>query len=302
MNNLPNFLVVGAAKSGTSTLNIHLLNHPEIYVPKMEDKELRFFSDLTPFTGPGDEHVNAKITNTIEDYSRYFSNVTHEKVIGEISNDYLFYYEKSIENIKKYLPGPTKVLILLRNPVDRAYSNYIYFLLDGRETLSFEEACEVEDKRLSQHWEWLWGYKQVGLYFNQVKAYFDNFDQVKVCFFDDLVRDNKKFLQEIYTFLEVDPFFTPKSMNQKFNASGVPKNKILHALLVRNDQQKNVFREFFKSLLPEKQRQTLKRHLMNKNLKKPPMHPETRTNLINFYREDIVKLQDLLQKDLSHWL
>jgi hypothetical protein len=302
MNKLPNFLGVGAAKSGTSTLYIHLLNHPEIYVPKMEYKELRFFSDMGPFTGPGDETVNAKITNTLQEYASYYANVTQEKVIGDVSNDYLYFYEKSIKNIKKYLPGPTKIIILLRNPVDRAYSNYLYFLLDGRETLSFEEACKVEDKRLAQHWEWLWGYKQVGLYFKQVKAYLDNFDQVKVCFFDDLVRDNKKFLEEIYAFLEVDPIYAPKSLNQKFNASGIPQNKLLHSLLVRDDAQKNAIREFFKSLLPKKQRQTLKRHLMNRNLQKPPLHPETRSELTNYYREDVLQLQDLLQQDLSHWL
>lgn len=302
MTSLPNFLVVGAAKSGTSALHIHLQEHPEIYLPKKEDKELRFFSDMPNFQGPGDEHVNAKITKTIEEYSKHFSNVTHEKAIGEISNDYLYYYEKSIKNIKKYLPEPTRIIIVLRNPVDRAYSNYIFFRLDGRETLSFKKACEKENDRLAQNWEWNWGYKNAGLYFKQVKAYLEHFDHVEICLFEELFQDNKKCLRDIYTFLEVDPFFTPKCFNQKFNASGVPKNKILHSLLVRNDDQKSILRNFFKTLLPTKQRQTFKRLLMNRNLQKPPMHLETRDSLTRYYREDIMKLQNLLQKDLSHWL
>ncbi len=302
MNNLPNFLVVGAAKSGTSTLYIHLLNHPEIYLPKIENKELRFFSEMSRFKGPGDEYVNAKITKTIEEYSTHYCNVVHEKAIGDISPDYLYYNKKSIKNIKKYLPGSTKIIIILRNPVDRAYSNYMHFLLDGREILPFEKACQAEDERLEQHWEWAWGYRKAGLYFNQVRAYVDDFDHVKICLFDELIKDNKSFLEEIYAFLEVDPSFTPKYINQKFNASGVPKSKILHALLIRNDGQRNIFRDFVNSLIPIKQRQTLKRYLMNKNLQKPPMHPETRKSLTAFYREDVLKLQDLLQKDLSHWI
>lgn len=301
MNTLPNFLVVGAAKSGTSTLYYHLLNHPEIYLPK-ERKELRFMSQMSNCKGPAAEYLNTQITRTIEEYTAFFSEVSNEKAIGEVSPDYLYFYENSIRNIKKYLSDSTKIIMILRNPVDRAYSNYMHLLLDGREDLSFEEACEAEGERQMLHWEWACSYKKIGLYYNQVKAYVENFDRVKVYLFDELIEDNKVLLEDLYGFLEVDPYFTPKLINQKINASGVPKNKILHALLSENTSQRNVIREFVKTLIPVKPRQTIKRHLMNRNLKKPQMQPDTKESLTAFYREDILKLQDLLQKDLSNWL
>ncbi|MBX6422897.1 sulfotransferase [Thermosulfurimonas sp. F29] len=300
MIKLPNFLIVGAAKSGTTSLYYYLKEHPEIFLP--DKKELRFFSQMRgDFRGPGDENLNRTIVKDINDYMKFFETVKMEKAVGDISPDYLYYFRNSIKNIKKFLGDP-KIIIILRNPIERAYSHYLYFLRDGREYLSFEEALSQEERRNLLNWEWAWFYKDVGFYYNQVKAYLENFSEVKIYLYDDLKKDPLKLVQDIYKFLEVNDSFVPKSINEKFNISGVPKNKFLHKLLVQPNPIIFPIKFVLKSMLPRDTRQRLRNKFLQKILKKPQMKPETREYLKQLYKEDILKLQELIKRDLSHWL
>ena len=147
-HNKPNFLVVGAAKSGTTSLFNYLTQHSDIYIPEV--KECRFFSQLPKnYKGLGAEFFpNSGITDE-RVYFNLFSG--HEdKVCGDMSNDYLYYYEKSIKNIKKYLGNEIKIVIVLRNPIDRAYSNYMHHIRDGWENISFEQALDDENRRIEE--------------------------------------------------------------------------------------------------------------------------------------------------------
>jgi len=300
MARLPNFLIVGAAKAGTTSLYYYLKEHFEIFLP--ERKELRFFSQMKgDFEGQGDEKLNKTIIKNIDEYIEFFKAVKIEKAIGDVSPDYLYYFENSILNIKKFLENP-KVIIILRNPIDRAFSHYLHFVRDGRETLSFEEALKEEGRRRALNWEWAWYYKDVGFYYNQVKTYLENFLEVKVYLYDDLKKDPLNLVQDIYRFLEVDDSFIPKSIGEKFNVSGIPKNKFLHAFLTKPNLVKSAIKPLVKLFLPEKRRRNFQNKLLQKNLKKPQIKPETREYLIELYKEDILKLQDLIKRDLSHWL
>jgi len=298
---LPNFLIVGAAKSGTSSLYHYLNEHPEIFLPAR--KELRFFSQMKAnFKGPGDDKLNKTIIKSIEEYSKFYIPVKNEKAIGDVSPDYLYFFKNAIPNIRKILIDP-KIIIILRNPIDRAFSHYLHFVRDGREKLSFEEALAAEDNRKALNWEWAWYYKDVGFYYNQVKAYLENFSEVKVYLYDDLKKDPLSLVQDIYRFLGVDDSFIPKSIGEKFNVSGVPKNKFLHEFLRKPNAIKSTLRPLARLVLPDKEtRERFLRKLLQKNLKKPEMKPETRDYLKRLYKEDILKLQDLIKRDLSHWL
>lgn len=300
MRNLPNFLIVGAAKAGTTSLYYYLKEHPEIFLP--ERKELRFFSDMPGnFKGPGDENVNRTIIKSIKEYKKFYENVRNEKAIGDISPEYLYYFNKSIKNIKNILGDP-KIIIILRNPIDRAFSHYLYFVRDGREIFSFEEALKSEEMRKKLNWEWSWFYKDVGFYYKQVKAYMENFSNIKVYLYDDLKKDTLGLVQDIYRFLEVDDFFVPKSVTTKFNVSGIPKNKIFHSFLTKPNILKGAIKPFIKVLISKDTRRKLQNWLLQKNLEKPQMKPETREYLKKIYRKDILRLQDLIKRDLSHWL
>src|SRR5579863_751660 len=141
---MPNFFIVGAARSGTTSLDRYLSQHPQIYIaPK---KEVHFFAaNHFPHTGPGDEWLNKRVIHEEEQYEQLFAGVTDEKRIGETSAYYL-YLQGTAERIAHSIPA-AKILILLREPIDRAYSAYMHLVRDGRETVSFAEGLRLEEER-----------------------------------------------------------------------------------------------------------------------------------------------------------
>ncbi len=293
MKNKPDFLVVGSAKSGTTSLFNYLNEHPDIYIPEV--KECRFFSQLPKnFKGLGAEFFpNSGITDENEYFSLFDG--YENQVCGDISNDYLYYYETSIENIKKYLGDKVKIIIILRNPIDRAYSNFLHHVREGWEDGSFEEALIKETWRMKNNWAWSYHYVAVGMYYKQVQAYLENFENVKIFLFEDL-NDRQVFLKNIYDFLEVKNIEV--SAEKVFNASGYPKSKIIHSVF----HKKSIIRRIGRMFVPEKYRDKILNVIKNKNIKKIPMKIETREYLKEIFRDEIEKLSGLLNKDLSNWL
>ena len=302
-NKLPNFLIVGAQKSGTTSLYNYLKQHFEIFMPD-KLKEPKFFVAPLFKKINHDQPLWANFMDTIifewQDYLKLFENVQKEKAIGESSVTYLYYYETAIILIKKYL-GNTKIIMSLRNPIDRAFSGYLHSRRDNRENLSFEDALKEENKRKRQKWIPLYHYISIGFYYNQVKAYLDNFDQVKICLYDDLKRDTLGLVKGMYEFLEVDTSFTP-DVNIRYNVTGIPKSKFIHQFLEESNTLKSVVKPIFNVLVPQGKWLKIREKIKIKNLQKPQMKPETREYLKDLYREDILKLQDLMKRDLSIWL
>ncbi|WP_347839659.1 sulfotransferase domain-containing protein [uncultured Draconibacterium sp.] len=297
MNNLPNFLVVGASKSGTSSLYHYLNQHPNIFLSKIQ-KEGRYFSQMKGgYRGPGDERIDDSIHRTLEDYSKLFAAVKAEKAIGDISPEMLYFYEKGIPKIKAELGEKVKIIIILRSPIERAFSAYLHFKRDKREERTFEEGLQLEEERLKNDWIWAWQYKNSGLYYKQVKSYIDNFKEVKVILFDDFKNNPDTVLSEIAEFLEVESEFKFDT-SYKYNVSGAPKNQLIYEL--ENSRKLIVF---LKRFVP----QSLVKFVRNrftgeKQMVKPEMDKNTKAALIDFFRADILKLQQLIGKDLSHWL
>ena len=172
---------------------------------------------------------------------------------------------------------------------------------EGREKLSFEKAIKEEENRRNHNWAWGWCYIDVGFYYNQVKAYLDNFDPLKIYLFDDFKKDTLGLVKDIYGFLEVDTSFVP-DVNIKYNVSGIPKNKFIHKFLKEPNILKSIVKPIIKTLIPQEERRKVIEKIKMKNLQKSQMKPETREYLKNLYRDDILKLQDLIKRDLSSWL
>ena len=297
-HNKPIFLLVGAAKSGTTSLFNYLTQHSDIYIPEV--KECRFFSQLPKnFNGLGAEFFpNSGITDE-RVYFKLFCE--HEdKVCGDMSNDYLYYYEKSIKNIKKYLGNEIKIVIVLRNPVDRAYSNYMHHIRDGWENISFEQALDDENRRIEENWGWSYHYVKTGMYYYQVKAYLDNFRQTNIYFFEEL-KFKDSLLKDLYAFLEVR-FTKELKDNKEYNVSGYPRNKLIHNLLNKDNAIKKIIKPVVNSILPKGSIQKVVSNIQNKNLKKVSMKNDTRERLKNVFEDDIKKLSNLIEMDLSHWL
>jgi hypothetical protein len=295
-NGLPNFLIIGAAKAGTTSLFRYLRQHPEIFMSPV--KEPMFFvhdGDPVRFRGR-DQHRDGPIT--LEAYRELFREVRDEPMVGEASALYLD-YPKAPEAIARRIPA-VRLIAVLRNPADRAYSSFLFNRRDGREPLAdFEAALRAEPQRIADNWSYNFRYRQRGFYHLSLQRYFDRFDpgQIRVYLYEDFVRDPHKMLGDIFRFLEVDAGFRP-GLAARHNRSGVPRSARLYRLLAGRHPVK----EAAKSVIPEEWGHWVIARLQTPNLRRPRLRHETRADLIDGYREDIVRLQDLIGRDLSHWL
>ena len=295
---MPNFLVIGAAKSGTTSLYHYLAQHPDVYMSPV--KEPKFFAlegESPSFRGPGDGEADA--VTTLEGYRALFEGANGESAVGEATPLYL-YLERALGRIKHHVPE-AKLIAVLRNPVERAYSSFLHKVRDGRETTTdFAEALALEEERIREGWAYGWHYKRRGFYHEQIVRYYEAFgrEQIRVYLYEDLKRDPRALLRDAYGFLGVDDAFVP-NLSLKHNVSGIPKNKLVHSLL----RGRNPVKTVLKPLLPEGLRKKLLVDLQRRNLEKaPPIPPEVRRGLLEEYCEDILKLQGLIGRDLSGWL
>jgi hypothetical protein len=299
---LPNFLIVGAAKSGTTSLYQYLHEHPEIFMSG--NKEPRFFiSSVFTNMSSDDPRYSALLDLTITEYDEYtklFRDAGKYKAIGEATATYLYYYQEAIPNIKKYL-NDVKIIIILRNPVDRAFSSYKHLVREQYETRSFEECLELEEARKQNNWSLLNFYKDAGNYYRQVKSYIDNFKLVKIVLYDHLRTDNIALIKDIYRFLEVSDRFVP-NFNKQYNVSYIPKSIFLNNFFVKPNTFKKNLKPIVDFVFPPHKRKKIITELKTFNEANYQMNPKTREVLIEAFREDIIMLQTLINMDLSHWL
>lgn len=291
---MPNFLVIGAAKAGTTALYYYLKQHPQIYMS--HNKEPKFFAleeQKLKLSGADAQDYSSAVTN-IDSYQKLFQGVTDEVAIGEASTLYL-YSPKAPERIHYYLPN-VKLIAILRHPVERAYSGYLMHLGHGRERITdFAQAIQEEKARIDRNE--IWGhYINAGFYYAQLTRYFNTFDrhQIKVYLYEDLKEKPINLTQDIFQFLHVDQTFNPDT-SLKYNVSGIPKNEFLRLLTSKTNELSPVIKQLF----PDRLRHQVKSKILKNP---PPLSIELRKKLIEIYRQDILQLQDLIDVDLSKWL
>jgi hypothetical protein len=297
---MPNFLIIGAAKAGTTSLYYYLKQHPEIYMSSV--KEPKFFAlegEKLDFRGPGDRDAHRSSVTEIEAYRRLFEGALNERAVGDASPVYI-YSPKALERIKHYVPD-AKLIAVLRDPVERAYSSFLHLVRDGREPLDdFARALQEEELRAKRNYAPIWHYKEGGFYYAQLSRYFEHFDErkIRVYLYEDLKTNPTGALRDAFWFLGVDESFVP-DVSVRHNVGGVPRNKSLHAFLAGS----NPIKAGIKPFIPTGVRKRVAASLKTRNLHRPPqLSPELRRQLIEVYREDILKLQVLIQRDLSVWL
>lgn len=302
---MPNFLIIGAGKSGTTSLYYYLKQHPEVYMSPV--KEPKFFAlegRGVNFTGPGDQETMSRMANNraitdIEGYRKLFDGVAGEKAVGEASPMYL-HSPQAPARIKHYVPD-VRLVAVLRNPVERAYSAYLHQVRDGREKIAdFARALGEEEARTRAGWAPGWQYRRIGFYHAHLKRYYETFgrEKIRVYLYEDMKSDLLGMLRDLFRFLEVEEGFVPDT-SLRHNASGVPKSRLLVSLL----KQPNPIKDTLKPLLPEGLRKRISVSLQNKNLTEaPPLDEDVRRELTETYRQDILELQGLIRRDLSAWL
>jgi len=287
---LPNFFIVGAAKAGTTFLYHYLKQHPDIYMSAV--KEPHFFADID---------INEKIKRRYffkwDDYLKLFKGVTNEKNIGEASVSYLC-YEEAAWNIRKVIPD-AKIIIVLRNPVDRLFSHFLMDIRDGKLPSDANFIGTIKKDYYSigkKGWGHTHLFVECGIYYHQVKRYLDLFGWENVCisFFDDLKMDRVRFVKNILRFLDADDTWIPK-LRVKSNVFARPRNKILQSIY------SNIFiKDIGRKVVPDSMKESVV-SIFLKKVAKPRITKEERDFLVNLYIRDISNLEKLLDKDLSQW-
>jgi hypothetical protein len=292
---LPNFLIIGASKCGTTALYYYLKQHPEISFPSL--KEPKYFSSINekfPHNGVGDSSVDKYAIKTLDQYKNLFSKIENKRV-GEASPDTIYFHAKTAPHVKEIL-GDIPVIIILREPVKRAFSAFMYLKRDSREPLSFIDGLIAEEERLINNWDFVWGYKKCGLYYEQVKTFIDNFSNVKIVLQEELKTNTPEVLKNLYSFLDVDTTFKADfSINH--NESGVPNNFISKFLLSRKNILSIAIRETIKIIIPR----NLLEKIASKSLKRVVILEKYEKYLKPFFRDDVLQLEKLINKDLSKW-
>jgi hypothetical protein len=296
---LPNFFIVGAAKAGTTALYRYLRQHPEVYLPAV--KEPRFFSydpsDATRYAGPGAQELIDSVVKDLATYESLYQGVTHEKAIGDASPAYLP-SPVAARRIHQSVPD-ARIVAVLRNPIERAYSHFVYNVHTGWEDeKDFERALALTEHRQREHWWRKWDYVRNGFYHEQLSRYYDVFqpDRIRVFLYEDLVADPQGLVAELLGFLGVDPL-VQLDVSGRHNVSGLPKSERVNRLL----SGPGPVRGAAKKLLPQGLRTGMRSRLERRNLHKPEMSPRVRALLRDVYREDISRLERLIERDLSGW-
>ncbi len=270
---LPNFLVIGAAKAGTTSLYHYLRQHPDVYMSPV--KEPRYYSrEATP-----------RQQRTLRRaYERLFDAVRSERAIGEASPQYLP-STAAPARIAAALPG-VRLIVSLRNPADRAYSSYLGRLRGARESRGIEEAMRPGTY-----------YVETSRYAPALARYYREFarDQIKVMLYEDLSADVHGLMRELFRFLEVDPTFVP-DLRVRHNPAMVPRWPRANAVLLGAVT-------VARNVLPERLTGTgLAGRVQRSLLRKPdPLPPEVRRRLLVEFRDDIRETEALIGRSLEHW-
>lgn len=293
----PTFVVAGAARSGTTALVEGLRAHPDVFIthPK-EPHYFAFAGQEVSFTGPGDhDTVNKAAVTDRAAYLAMFAGQEPYAARGDGSVSTLYYHDHAVDAINALNPD-MRVLIVLRNPVERAYSSFQYLRSRGLEPLDdFHEALDDEARRIDAGWHHLWHYRAMGMYADAVKHFFDAFgrDQVKVWFYDDFAEDGAGVLGEACTFIGVDPNRLVGQAVPQINASGEPRSKRLQSMMGRVSRN-GVARTTVKSVVPF----VVRERIRQANLSASSVPDPVNRRLEGAYHEDLRELADVLGRAL----
>jgi len=277
----PNFFIVGAPRAGTTSLYDYLHRTDGVYMSPSKEPHY--------FTTSGASFLYPPPIRDKKKYLELFSNVKDEKAIGEGSTSYL--RDPQVPKLIHKVAPKAKIIIILRDPVQRAYSNYLLRVSSGK-TYSFSEAIKKAiDSDYNQYDGTI---IHAGWYYKQVKGYQDVFgvDNVKILIFEEFIKDPKKTVKEVLEFLGVDAE-PPETVELVHNILTKPRGRLATSILT-NKRMRQTGRE----LLPEPVAEFLVRKVFGKKITKPKMSEDDKVFLENLYREDVLKLQKIIDKKL----
>ena len=284
----PNFFIVGGSKCGTTNISYYLNLHPKVFFSELNEPYYFCKWDLSN---------NFKRESMIRDEVKYlelFKNAKTEKVIGEATPSYL-HSPNSAYKIKERFPD-SKIIISIRNPIERAHSGYFSNEFMRKDNLSFREMIDSHKKLIDKNEFYIYNILEPGFFSKHIKRFQDNFasDKIKVIVFEDYVENTEKSLESILEFLELDTDF--EFTEQPKRGYRIPKNKISKMTL-----ENKTIRKLSTFFIPTVTRQQIGERFMLKETEKPVMSLKERNYLKEIYEDDVKKLEILLHRDLP-WL
>jgi len=299
LNRFPEFLVIGAARAGTTALHNYLRQHPQVFMPEV--KEPNFFAfegEALNCQGPGADYINNSITSE-NSYLKLFAEAPRGAIRGEASPLYL-YAPQAARRIHAHR-ADTRLVVILRNPIEQAFSHFLYATKQAIEPeRDFKQALMLENQRIEAGWQPLFAYSRFPRYGEQLARYLRLFErrQIFIRLYEDYTEAPETLMRDLYAFIGADPDFVP-DMSRRLNAGGVPKNRALQDFLMKP----NPLTGAIGRVVPRNLRWAIRDRIAAANLKRPEtISEEARRILKDRLADEIRALEKMIGRDLGHWL
>jgi hypothetical protein len=294
----PQFLIIGAARSGTTALYQYLAEHPGLFLTDPKEPHYFALAGTTPaFTGPGDRQTINRLAVTDRDaYRDLYRTARPDQLRGEASVSTL-YHPAAIPRVRDEAPD-ARLICVLRDPVDRAFSAYGFMRTRGWEPCeTFEEALSDEQRRIDAGWHHIWHYAAMSRYGEQVQRVLDAFpsEQLLVLRHEDLAADPDPVLRRVYGFLGVPP--VEHTTRPDPHRSGEPRSRFLGRVVSTHHPVKKLL----SPVLPAGLRRRLRRQIVRRNIVRTTYRDETRRALVQTFRPDLELLGRLTGLDVAAW-
>jgi hypothetical protein len=300
---LPEFFIIGAPKAGTTALHAALATHPQIFMSNPKEPKFYLYGGSRPIDtkGPGDAHGTKESVWQRDRYEALFANAPAGTLRGESTAFYL-QDPKALARIRQEIPD-AKLIAIIRDPVDRAYSNWLHLWADGLEPIGdFVTAFEEEDRRIAAGWGFFWHYRRLGRYGEQLAQLLEVFprEQLYLLRYRDLVDQPVSTLNSISDFLSIERDLTsavPAENTRQFVPLSLKTRTI--SPLVRAGATVGAY---FPPQIWRAASVPLLRALQHGGGRRPDLSVETRRQLVAHFAADIALLEEITGDSYSDWL
>jgi hypothetical protein len=300
----PDFFLIGAPKAGTSALHAALVQHPELFLSRVKEPKYYMCGDSPPpsYKGPGDAHSKQEWVWQRERYLALFDEAPDSMLCGEATPFYL--YNRDARRRLAVDNPDAKLIAVLRDPVDRAYSNWMHLWMDGLEPCGdLVEAVRREQQRIDAGWAPFWHYRNLGMYGRQVADLLDHFprEQVLLLRYAELVADPHGTLATVTSFLGVGTAEAPEVPrdNARVFVPQGPRTRALSSV-IRTGARVG---QFFPPQVWRRASRPLVGQLHRGGAPdRPKLTPEQRNELLKPHREDIALLERVTGLSYQDWL
>lgn len=280
----PNFFIVGGTKSATTNISYYLDQHEKVYVSKLNEPYYYCRFDV-PLNFKRDSMIKNE-----KDYLKLFEKAQNQIAIGEASSVYLHCptAPKAINEDN----NSSKIIIVIRNPIDKCFSSYFSYKFMNLDKRSFDEKINFYEKQIENNEFDIYNFLEQGFFSKHIKNYFQTIqkNRIKILFFEDYIKDEKKYINQLWNFLGIHEPIELKLVSK--NSYRIPKNIIAKKLLSNRN-----FRNISTKLIPTIKRQQIGEKFFVKQTKIPKMMPEQRLRLKEFFKNEYEELSKLLNQN-----